>query len=100
MDIDIGFSESQPRDKKGWAEFVDVVNSILDKYWGIAVGIFGICTLVLAGILIYRFARLSTTAGDPPARKKAISGIIFTVVAVALMGGLTVYIGLVYNFFR
>lgn len=100
MEIDIDFGSNNPSDKEDVKDFITSVNDFMDKYWGIAVGIFGICTLILAGVVIYRLTSISASANDPQARKKAIKGLLLAVISAALMGSLTLYICLAYNFFR
>ena len=98
MYIDFENSET-PEGKNSWEEFIESVNKLLDKYSIIAVGIFGICTIILIGVLIYRFSQLSIVASDPTKKKKAMQGILFTSIAMSLMGGFTVFLCLFYNFF-
>lgn len=88
----------QTRDGK--KEIIESINSFLSKYSELAFGIFGLLTITLVVVAMVNFASLGSSANNPNARRMAITKILLTCIASALMGSLTLVIAIVYNIFR
>lgn len=66
----------------------DGYSLILGKYKSIGQGVVGICVLVSLISLILYITKLAAAGSNPSLRQKAINGIIFSGVALAMFGGL------------
>ena len=62
----------------------------------VIVGVCAICSLILFFVSI---TRLSTSAGNDMARRRAMKGVLFSGLALALFGGGNVIIGALWNMF-
>ena len=56
--------------------------------------------MTLVGWLIVLFMALGKQSEEPRARKATITGILITLIALALMGSFTLYFSLAFNVFR
>lgn len=74
-------------------------NTLFEKYRGIIIGISGFATLTMLAAFIFFFAKLGTTAGNEKERRGAITAILFTGIATALLGSVTIIMGFFYNIF-
>ena len=74
-----------------------VWNQIFDRFKGIIVGLTGIGTLVMIVLFIIQFMKLGSSAGNPQARSQALTGVLWTGVAAALLGSVTIIVGFFYN---
>lgn len=75
------------------------MNSLIRKYKIQVVGFLGISLLSIVAIFIYEFTALAKTANNSQQRSKIVTGIAVTVVATALLGAVTVIVGLALNSF-
>lgn len=57
----------------------------------------GVCAVIAIIGLVYNFARLSVSAGNEQARKKALTGILWCGISLALFGGLSIVVGFFWN---
>lgn len=57
----------------------------------------GICTVVAICFVIYNITKLGAAGANDSARSKAKTGLLTSLAAVALMGGLTIIIGFFWN---
>lgn len=76
---------------------VKPLNEFLVRYKGFIMGVLGIAFLTMIIIFMVHFSRLAATAGLPVERKKVISGIIYSAIASAVLGSLTVFFALIYS---
>lgn len=66
---------------------------IFTKYKGVIMGISGIATLTMVVLFILNFMKLGQSAGNPQARSQALTGLLWTGIAAAGAGGVTVFVG-------
>lgn len=74
-------------------------NQIFSRYRNIIVGLSGFATLTMLGAFIFLFTKLGATSGNDQARRQTITGIMFTGIATALLGSVTIIMGFFYNAF-
>lgn len=76
------------------------LGKIIAKYKGVAQAILGMCAITALVCLILSIAKLGASGLDsmPMARRKAMTSIFISGVALALFGGLTVVVGFFWNF--
>jgi len=70
---------------------------ILEKGRIFVVGISGIGALVAIGVFIMSFIKLGLSAGNPQTRTQALTGILWSGIAVAGLGSVTLIAGLFYG---
>ena len=78
----------------------DEFTGFISSYKGVGGFFAAICTvtaLLMLGVSIFR---LSVSAGNEQARHKAFKGILVSGISLALIGGLTIIIGLFWNIFN
>lgn len=86
--------------KKDTASIKAGFNKVLSKYKVLVVGILGLIVMTLVGWLLILFMALGKLSEEPRARKATITGILITLIALALMGSFTLYFSLAFNVFR
>ena len=74
-----------------------VGNMFLFEYRTIVTGVLGIATLTAMLMLIKNFTQLSFAGDNPSARKQKMISILFCGIAVAGLGGLTIFTGFFWN---
>ena len=72
-------------------------NQLFSRFKGIIVGLTGVGTLVMIVLFIIQFMKLGSSAGNPQARSQALTGVLWTGVAAALLGSVTIIVGFFYN---
>ena len=72
-------------------------NQLFSRFKGIIVGLTGVGTLVMIVLFIIQFMKLGASAGNPQARSQALTGVLWTGVAAALLGSVTIIVGFFYN---
>ena len=72
-------------------------NQIFSRFKGVIVGITGVGTLVMIVLFIVQFMKLGASAGNPQARSQALTGVLWTGIAAALLGSVTIVVGFFYN---
>ena len=72
-------------------------NSLFSRIKGIIVGLTGVGTLAMIVLFIIQFMKLGSSAGNPQARSQALTGVLWTGVAAALLGSVTIIVGFFYN---
>ena len=82
-----GFSETG---SESWTKF-------FARYKKFIIGVSGMATLTMIGIFIYCFIKLGASAGNEKARKEAQTGILWSGVATAGMGAVTLIVGFFYG---
>lgn len=78
----------------------DAFNTILTKYRRIITLASGLATITLVAVFIFLITKLGTTGDNPSARSKVIAGLIVSGIAVALLGSVTLIVGLFYGFLQ
>ena len=78
----------------------DAWNKFLTKYSTLIIGLAGATTLTLGGALVLSIGKLGASAGNPQARSQAITGLMFTLMAIALMGGSGIVLGFFYTIIK
>ena len=79
---------------------VEIRNNILGKYKTLLLFATGILTITAFAGMIFNISKLSISGSNDAARQKAIMGILFSGIGIALMGSATIIIGVFYNAFR
>lgn len=72
-------------------------NNLIAKYKKFIVGISGIGAVTMIGFFIFAFMKLGASAGNPSARAQALVGVLWTGVAAAGLGAVTIIVGFFYN---
>lgn len=91
--LDFGGSKSFGKDVKS----EDVWNEVLGRGRSFIVGISGIGALVAIGVFIVSFMKLGSSAGNPQARSQAVTGLLWSGLAAAGLGSVTLITALFYN---
>ena len=78
----------------------DTWNTIFNKSKVFLVGLAGIGMLVFVGLFIKNFMALGAAANNPTARSQALTGCLWTGIATAACGSVTLLIGLFWNAFK
>lgn len=73
---------------------------IMERYKGALHFVGAILIITSFATMIFRFFRLSASAGNEQERRKAIKSILTTGITLALMGGATILIPAVYELFK
>lgn len=63
---------------------------ILSKYKMVGQGIVGLCAIISITALIFYITKLATAGDNPRLKQSAVSGIMFSGIALALFGGLPI----------
>lgn len=72
-------------------------NKIIEKYRSFIVGISGIAAITMVVIFIFQFLKLGSSAGNPQARSAALTGVLWSGVAAAGLGSVSLIVGLFYH---
>ena len=98
-DINITYSSETgitTGDNSAWNQYGnqdDAWTTIFTKYKGVIMGVSGIATLTMVVLFILNFMKLGQAAGNPQARSQALTGLLWTGLAAAGAGGVTVFVG-------
>ena len=68
-------------------------NTLFRKYKGFIAGVSGIATITMIGVFILNFIKLATSSTNPQARNQALIGILWSGIAAAGLGSVTVIVG-------
>ena len=83
-----------------WAKYGDQTsawNKIFKEYRGVIMGVSGIATLTMVILFIINFMKLGASAGNPQAKHQATIGLLWTGIAAAGAGGVTIFVGVASN---
>ena len=75
----------------------DAWNNILEKYQGFISGISAILTATMVVLFMINFMKLGASVGNPQARSQALMGCLWTGIAAACLGSVTVIVGFFYK---
>ncbi|WCK56941.1 hypothetical protein PP175_27395 (plasmid) [Aneurinibacillus sp. Ricciae_BoGa-3] len=81
---------SDSKDTNAW-------NTLLSKYRNFIVGISGIGAVSMIAFFIVQFMKLGASAGNPQARSQALTGVLWTGLAAAGLGAVSIIVGFFYN---
>ena len=70
---------------------------LVSKSKAIAMIFTGICTVVALCFVIFNITKLGAAGANDAARSKAKTGLLWSLIAMALMGGLTIVVGFFWN---
>ncbi|MDF2879519.1 MAG: hypothetical protein K0R54_76 [Clostridiaceae bacterium] len=74
--------------------------SFINQYKYFITGFAGVAATTMLLIFIKNFMTLGASAGNPQARSQALMGCLWTFIATAGLGGVTLFVGFAYNVFR
>lgn len=74
--------------------------SVIGKYKEFIVGIGSVATVTFIIFFILNITKVAASATNPTARSQAIMGVIWTGIAAALLGSVTIWFGFFYNSLR
>lgn len=74
-------------------------NAFIVKYKNFITGIAGIGAVTMVILFIVQFMKLGASAGNPNARSQALVGVLWTGIAAAGLGAVTLIVGFFYNAF-
>ena len=72
-------------------------NSIFERYKKIIVAFSGLATLTMLAVFIFMFTKLGLTSGNEKERRSVITGILFSGIATAALGSVTMIMAFFYN---
>lgn len=72
-------------------------NSFIDKYRFWIAGFSGIAAVTMILFFIINFMKLGASAGNPQGRSNAIAGLVWTGLAAAGLGGVSIIVAFFYN---
>lgn len=75
----------------------DAWESFIGKYRNFITGIAGIGAVTMVVLFIVQFMKLGASAGNPQARSQALVGVLWTGIAAAGLGAVTLIVGFFYN---
>lgn len=75
-------------------------NTFIGKYKNFIVGISGIGAVSMILFFVMQLMKLGASAGNPQERSKALSGLIWSGVAAAGLGSVTIIVGFFYGAFK
>ena len=78
----------------------DTFSKIMDKYKGVITFVGGIATVTMVAIFILNFMKLGSTATNPTERQKVLTGLIWSGIAAALLGSVTLIVGIFYGMLK
>ena len=73
---------------------------IMDKYKAVITFVSGIATVTMVAIFILNFMKLGSTATNPTERQKVLTGLIWSGIAAALLGSVTLIVGVFYGMLK
>ena len=77
-------------DGSAWTNF-------FKKYRTIIAGVSGIAAITFIAFFIFYFMKLGATAGNPQARSQTLMGLLWTGIAAAGLGSVSIVVGFFYN---
>lgn len=76
---------------------IGAVNNFLSKYKEIVFGVLAVICVALIIAIMVLLAYASHSGSNPVSRKKCMSALLFSFVALGIFGGLTIFINLFYH---
>ena len=78
----------------------EVYSYIIEKYKTVIVFFSAIAAITMAGIFIFLLIKLGATSTNPQERSKILTGLLITGIATALLGSVSLFVGLFYNMLK
>ena len=78
----------------------DTFGKIMEKYKGVITFVGGIATVTMVAIFILNFMKLGSTATNPTERQKVLTGLVWSGIAAALLGSVTLIVGVFYGMLK
>ena len=75
-----------------------VDNLVMPQVRAVAQTITTICTVICLAAFLISVTKLATSAGNPQARQRALTGILISGIALALFGGAWIVVSFFWNF--
>lgn len=94
--LTIGGSSGMTSETKSGAAWT----SFITKYRNFIVGISGIGAVSMILFFIMQLLKLGAASGNPQGRQQAITGLIWSGIAAALLGSVTIIVGFFYSALR
>lgn len=99
-ELDISMSGGKLQVSGGGMDYQDsdsAWTSFLAKYKNFIIGISGVGTITMIGVFIYNFMKLGTTSTNPSERAKVLQGLVWSALAAAGLGAVTIIVGFFYG---
>ena len=74
--------------------------NLMNKYKGVVIGVAGIGTVTMILMFVMNWMKLAGTSGNPQERQKVVHALIYTGIATAGLGSVTVFVALFYYILR
>lgn len=71
--------------------------TLLTKYRGVIVGVSGVAAITMVVIFVVNFLKLGASATNPQARSQALAGLMWSGIAAAGLGAVSLIVGIFYN---
>ncbi|MBP3915716.1 hypothetical protein [Clostridium sp.] len=75
-------------------------NNLIGKFKFFVAGVTGIGTVAMVLFFVYNFVKLGSTSDNDAARAKVIKGLVWSAIAAAGLGAVTVFVGFFLNAVR
>ena len=72
-------------------------NNLFGRYRTVVVGVSGVGAITMIVFFIINFMKLGSSAGNPQARSQALTGVLWTGLAAAGLGAVSIIAGFFYN---
>lgn len=73
--------------------------TLIDKYKQFIIGVSGMAAVTMVAAFIMNFTKIGLAGDNPTARKAAMTGSLFTGIAAAALGAVSLITGIFYGFF-
>lgn len=102
-DVNVGFNGESLEiggGNLGYNDAGGAWNALIKKFKFFVAGVSGIGTIAMILFFIYNFIKLASTSDNDAARAKVIKGLVWSAIAAAGLGAVTIFVGFFYNAFR
>ncbi len=96
-DFDVKVEKDGPS-VSGVKDSQDSWQKVLDKYKGFISGFAGVGAITMVALFIKNFISLGASSGNPSARANALVGVLWTGIAAAGLGAVSLITGVFYRF--
>lgn len=72
-------------------------SKLIEKYKGFIVGVSAVGAVTMVVLFIIQFMKLGSAAGNPQQRSQALTGVLWTGLAAAGLGAVSLIVGIFYN---
>ena len=78
----------------------ETYGKIMEKYKGVITFVGGIATVTMVAIFVLNFMKLGSVSTNPTERQKVLTGLLWSGIAAALLGSVTLIVGVFYGMLR